>query len=65
MLSSFMLDLSLFISYIFIANYLINYLNLKQFTYKVLMVMLTTSLISGLFMFLFLNFGNSKLFFYR
>ena len=49
--------------YLIIANYIINLLNIKK--YKVIYVILTTILISTLFMIYFISYKKSNLFFSR
>tara|TARA_Y100000389_G_C17339778_1_gene452657 strand:+ start:189 stop:587 length:399 start_codon:yes stop_codon:yes gene_type:complete len=64
-LNSLILDLILFQLYIFAGNYIIKLLKIKNVMDKTLIIALTTVIISSIFMFLFLNFSNKDLFFYR
>jgi hypothetical protein len=64
-LNSLILDLILFQLYIYAGNYIIKLLKIKNIINKTLIIALTTVIISSIFMFLFLNFSNKELFFYR
>lgn len=64
-LNSLILDLILFQLYIYAGNYIIKILKIKNIINKTLIIALTTVIISSIFMFLFLNFSNKELFFYR
>lgn len=64
-LKSLILDIILFQLYIAIGNYFIKYFKIKNITNKIFTIAFTSMIISTIFMFLFLNFANKDLFFYR